>query len=336
LYVNDTLTAAKSIYSSSNIVATGACISKSNNVYASYLEGTSANAGNIYAHMWSDKTSTHFGSTIINDDGSTAWCYGGLYFYKNYTQLTGPSESGVYVSVNSTSSTQGLLTLGRGYSSSYTSAYRAYWKDNSIHNMLERNSDGLSCYLGWAGSSSYSTITQIRGRTCKYQNSSGTTTLSDRNLKINYDGYDTKYDIFFDNLRPTPFKYINGNSGRKHLGYITQEVEDALTTAGLSTVDFGGVNIIPISNRETEYDNDGNTIDIEGSSVNYLLDLGIHEEHDLIYTEFISLNTWQIQKVKSRTATLEEKVVELEQKCEELQLQLQAYINGNYELREVQ
>jgi cytochrome oxidase assembly protein ShyY1 len=38
----------------------------------------------------------------------------------------------------------------------------------------------------------------------------------------------------------------------------------------------------------------------------------------LRYAEFVSLNTWQIQKLKARTAELEVKVTELETKLNEL------------------
>ena len=216
------------------------------------------------------------------------------------------SASSVVV-LNNEVSSQGLLDLGNGYNSSYSSAIRSYWKDGSAHNILERGANGLLCAIGWAGSSSYATETMMRGRTCKYQNASGTTSLSDRNLKKDIvDLTSDKYDVFFDNLKPREYKYILGSSGRPHFGYITQEVEEALTAAGLTTKDFAGVNIMPIHCREQETDENGNKYDIEDSPDNYLLDKNIHEQHNLIYTEFIALNTMQIQKLKTKVERLEE------------------------------
>ena len=218
------------------------------------------------------------------------------------------SASSVVV-LNNEVSSQGLLDLGNGYNSSYSSAIRSYWKDGSAHNILERGANGLLCAIGWAGSSSYATETMMRGRTCKYQNASGTTSLSDRNLKKDIvDLTSDKYDVFFDNLKPREYKYILGSSGRPHFGYITQEVEEALTAAGLTTKDFAGVNIMPIHCREQETDENGNKYDIEDSPDNYLLDKNIHEQHNLIYTEFIALNTMQIQKLKTKVERLEEMI----------------------------
>ncbi len=218
------------------------------------------------------------------------------------------SASSVVV-LNNEVSSQGLLDLGNGYNSSYSSAIRSYWKDGSAHNILERGANGLLCAIGWAGSSSYATETMMRGRTCKYQNASGTTSLSDRNLKKDIvDLTSDKYDVFFDNLKPREYKYILGSSGRPHFGYITQEVEEALEKAGLTTKDFAGVNIMPIHCREQETDENGNKYDIEDSPDNYLLDKDIHEQHNLIYTEFIALNTMQIQKLKTKVERLEEMI----------------------------
>jgi uncharacterized repeat protein (TIGR02543 family) len=203
-----------------------------------------------------------------------------------------------------------------GYTAAYSTGIALFckWKDGSNHNLITRETDGLTSAFGWAGSSSYATVTILRGRTAKYQNSSGTTTLSDRNLKKDFEGFTDEHDVYFDNLKPLTYKYKLGSSGRPHFGFITQEVEEALETAGMTTKDFAGVNIMPINCRETEEDENGNRHDIEDSADNYLLDKGIKEQHNLIYTEFISMNTWQIQKLKKRVDVLESKVDVLEEK----------------------
>lgn len=203
-----------------------------------------------------------------------------------------------------------------GFSAPYSTATGFFqkWKDGANHDMVTGSNDGLSSGFGWAGSSSYATVTTVRGRTCRYSNSSGTSTMSDKNLKKDFEEFTDKYDIFFDNLKPTIFKYILGSSGRKHFGYITQEVIEALENAGLTTKDFAGVNIIPINCRETETDPDtGELIDIEDSADNYLLDNDINELYNLIYTEFISMNTWQVQKLKKRVAEQDERIAKLEE-----------------------
>lgn len=222
--------------------------------------------------------------------------------------LTFGSSKGIVTTINDV----GTMTMGN--SGTVSNALATYWKDSSVHHLVSKDADGLSAYLGWAGSSSYATVTTIRGRTCKYANSSGTTTLSDRNLKKDFEDFTDVHDVFFDNLKPLTYKYKMGSSGRPHFGYITQEVEEALEKAGLTTKDFAGVNIMPINCRETEEDAEGNVIDVEDSADNYLLDKGIKEQHNLVYTEFISMNTWQIQKLKKRVNVLESKVDVLEEK----------------------
>ena len=203
-----------------------------------------------------------------------------------------------------------------GFSAPYSTATALFqkWKDGANHDIVSGTNDGLSSGFGWAGSSSYATVTTLRGRTCRVSNSSGTSNLSDKNLKKDFEEFTDKHDEFFDNLKPTIYKYIFGSSSRQHFGYIAQEVVEALEKAGLTTRNFGGVNIIPINCRETETDPEtGKVIDIEDSADNYLLDKGIKEQHNLIYTEFISMNTWQIQKLKKRVAEQDERIAKLEE-----------------------
>lgn len=113
------------------------------------------------------------------------------------------------------------------------------------------------------------------------------TITSDRNLKNSIEGLNDKYDDFFDRLSPVRFKFNNGASGRFHTGFVAQDVETAIESAGLSTDD------VALYVRLT--DNDPS---LDSPAVTY----------GLRYTEFISLNTWQIQKLKARVAKLERMV----------------------------
>lgn len=117
---------------------------------------------------------------------------------------------------------------------------------------------------------------------------SSSSTTSDINKKNTITNVDDKYNVFFDSLISRTFKYNDGASNRLHTGFIAQEVKAALDAAKLNTVDFGGLVI---------YQNPDKT-----------------EDWYLRYDEFISLNTWQIQKLKSRVSELESKIAELEAK----------------------
>lgn len=124
---------------------------------------------------------------------------------------------------------------------------------------------------------------------------------SDANMKNNITSVSDKYDIVFDNLRAVTFKYNNGDSGRLHTGFIAQEVGHALQCADISTQEFAG---LCIDNKGME-----------------------NEKWSLRYDEFVSLNTWQIQKLKPRVTSLEEKVQALETENEQLKEQINLLLN---------
>ena len=61
---------------------------------------------------------------------------------------------------------------------------------------------------------------------------------SDRDEK-----YDISYDLdsyipVFDELKPASFKRVNGQSGRTHIGFIAQDVEQAILDSGKTTHDY--------------------------------------------------------------------------------------------------
>lgn len=99
---------------------------------------------------------------------------------------------------------------------------------------------------------------------------------SDRRIKnsISYDM--DKYSGFFMSLKPSFYRFNKGSSQRFHVGFIAQDVEEALLDNGLETSDFAG----------------------------FVRCAGAHDVHDqyldqcyLRYSDFISLNTYMIQKL---------------------------------------
>ncbi len=113
---------------------------------------------------------------------------------------------------------------------------------------------------------------------------------SDRNLKtdIHYDLQ--KYLGMFDRLRPAVYKMKNTEAfdrhDRLHIGFIAQDVEQAMEDAGLTAADFGGL---------------CKDMDEHGSDV-----------YSLRYGEFIALNTLGIQAALHKIEALEQRVAELE------------------------
>lgn len=114
-------------------------------------------------------------------------------------------------------------------------------------------------------------------------------TVSDRQKKKDISYVMDNYEGLFDELRPTPYKFIDGTSGRTHVGFISQDIEDSLTEHGLTALDFAGFC------KDPKRDDSGQIIEGE-------------YDYALRYEEFIALNTWQIQKLKERVKALEDRV----------------------------
>lgn len=109
---------------------------------------------------------------------------------------------------------------------------------------------------------------------------------SDREKKNSID-YDTEvYGKLFDLLKPCSFKLNNGTGDRRHVGMISQDVEEALAAAGLTSKDFAGFVKSPRTG--------GN--ESEGGY-----------DYALRYGEFIGMCIAEIQKLKTRVEELERK-----------------------------
>ena len=122
---------------------------------------------------------------------------------------------------------------------------------------------------------------------------SGTIQTSDKNEKNTIIKLSNSYSQMFDFLKPVSYKFNNGESDRTHIGFIAQDVEQALLDVGLTTQDFAG---ICYWNKE-----DGTL------------------EYGLRYEEFIALNTHEIQKLKKRVTEQDQRIFELEEKLSNLE-----------------
>ena len=108
---------------------------------------------------------------------------------------------------------------------------------------------------------------------------SGEAVTSDQNRKNTITDLSEKYSAFFAKLKPRLFKYNDGTSDRLHVGFIAQEVKEAMDAVGLDAKDFAALCI--------KQNPDGS------------------EEWSLRYSEFIAMNTMEIQKLKARMEELE-------------------------------
>lgn len=124
---------------------------------------------------------------------------------------------------------------------------------------------------------------------------------SDVRLKNSIQTFTIEYENFFNGLRPVCFKYNYETSDKKHTGFIAQEVEEALSRANLTKQDFSG--LFTKKRKEGEF-------------------------YKINYTEFISLNTWQIQKLKPRMTAAEQEIASLKLEIQSLRTELENLKNS--------
>ena len=106
---------------------------------------------------------------------------------------------------------------------------------------------------------------------------------SDRRIKKDIVDFDDRYEVLFNKLKPRNYRYVDGNKGRVHSGFIAQEVTEAIEEAKMTLDEVAYVCAFENKEGETYY--------------------------GLRYEELIAINTWQIQKLKERIKQLEDKLL---------------------------
>lgn len=135
----------------------------------------------------------------------------------------------------------------------------------------------------------------------------GQITTSDRNMKDNVKPLTDKHMKFFSLLQPVSFTFTDGTSGRTHIGFISQDVEDAMEKSGLTDLDFAGFcktvktkEVIGEDGNkryEAETDENGNPVYV----------------YALRYEEFIALNTFMIQRLFEDNRGLRKEIQNLQE-----------------------
>ena len=245
-----------------------------------------------------------------------------LYSNGTDTFLNAKSGSGD-ISCGNTVETFGTFRLNAAYTTS--TSLNCRWADDLVHDIVTRGSDGLNSYIGPVSTTNnMKSVTNIRGYTVRlynhgggtYLGSSGSTAItSDRNLKKDIYNVGDKYIDFFKKLRPVSYKYnAKENVGhRDHLGYIAQEVEEALISSGLTTEQFAG---ICIENDVTlDFDEDSSLTDEEREANKIHYD----KLYSLRYEEFIALNTHMIQQAYKKIEEQQTEIDDLKERLSRLE-----------------
>ena len=130
----------------------------------------------------------------------------------------------------------------------------------------------------------------------------GSIQTSDRNQKENINGIAEKYEALFSRLQPVTFELKGGEHDRVHVGFIAQDVKEAMEEVGLTNEEFAAycVDTKKVFDEKTEQDNE--VLDENGNPI---------EMYSLRYTEFIALNTHMIQKQQAEIDALKQEIEEL-------------------------
>ena len=220
---------------------------------------------------------------ILDNVTDAAFVGGAKYF--NFTM--GESSYDRYIGIRG----GGLCGLG-----SYNSTYSCF-VGGSLGTINDRWSGLYTLNIGSAKSSYQDgRVRNIYAETIRVENlynqDGEAITGSDRNIKnsIEYlSDNPVAFSEFFDALKPVTFKYNDGKSGRRHIGFIAQDVKDSMEENNISQSDLA------IYCSWMSIDDEGNEVEVCG----------------LRYGEFIPLAIHEIQALKQKVATLETELKEL-------------------------
>ncbi len=141
----------------------------------------------------------------------------------------------------------------------------------------------------------------------------GQITTSDHNLKSDIKPLTEKHMKFFSLLQPVSFRFKDGKSGRTHIGFISQDVENAMKQARLTDLDFAGFcKDVKIIETEDEYGNTTSQIEKDENGHDVYI-------YSLRYDEFIALNTFMIQNLYKENQDIKERLLRLEEKIDNLE-----------------
>lgn len=197
-------------------------------------------------------------------------------------------EAGVLTITGATSATYAVELMSYG-ALRFMADYGAIYLESGYYTSIQLQ-DSIQMGEGDVHSNeddAYSCGTSRRCWTDVYATNS-TIQTSDANKKTGIEYGLDKYDEMFDKLKPVSFLFKSNTSGRRHVGLIAQDIEETLSECGLTSLDFAGFIKSP------KKDEEGKVIENE-------------YDYALRYGEFIAMCIDQIQKLKARVKTLEDR-----------------------------
>lgn len=135
--------------------------------------------------------------------------------------------------------------------------------------------------------------------------SGGWKTTSDRRKKKDFRKLleDDRFERFFELLQPMEYRLIE-NDEKMHMGFVAQDVEQAMTDCDISENEFYGLEHAVFSEKDFESNEEWEKF-LEQNG-------GENDMYTLCYQEFIALNTVMIQKLQNRCNDFERRLSALE------------------------
>lgn len=137
--------------------------------------------------------------------------------------------------------------------------------------------------------------------------SGGWKTTSDRRKKKDFRKLleDDRFERFFELLQPMEYRLIE-NDDKMHIGFVAQDVEQAMTDCDISENEFYGLEHAVFSEKDFESNEEWEKF-LEQNG-------GANDMYTLCYQEFTALNTAMIQKLQNRCNDFERRLSALERK----------------------
>ena len=135
--------------------------------------------------------------------------------------------------------------------------------------------------------------------------SGGWKTTSDRRKKKDFRKLleDDRFERFFELLQPMEYRLIE-NDDKMHIGFVAQDVEQAMKCCDISENEFYGLEHAEFSEKDFESNEEWEKF-LEQNG-------GANDMYTLCYQEFIALNTAMIQKLQNRCNDFERRLSVLE------------------------
>lgn len=269
----------------------------------------------------------------VNGDWSIGTLYDDLYFVytkdsdydagtNNMINIPFTPKGGANFKDLVTCDGQGAL-IGNGAMLHFASGSRIYSNQSQALYLAASGESGYILKLGvtsqaWRFHPSVNGNVTLGGPSNRWGqifSTTSTISTSDRNLKKDIYALSDKYENFFKLLKPCSYKFIDGTSDRTHVGFISQDVEDAMKAVGLTDLDFAGFckdqETTEIKKTRKVMKHNAVTDKEEVVEETYIEYEPIPDKfiYSLRYEEFIAINTAMIQKLMERVKKLEDGIL---------------------------